>query len=176
MRTSDLRRGGIVGGLLLTVLAIAVLAILAVSYIARNVRINTISRNGRDDVSIETPGGKISVRAHENLDPAAFGVPVYPGARRAKNGGGAVFEWTSSDGKTDKGLSVAGADLITDDPASKVVGYYRNQLPNLLVVTERDGATRLEYNDGGLKRIIVVHEKDDGTHIGVASVGEPASN
>jgi hypothetical protein len=56
------------------------------------------------------------------------------------------------------------------------VDYYRNQLPNWVVVKERHGAVRMELREGGYKRIIGIHERYDGTHIGVASIGEPASN
>jgi hypothetical protein len=176
MKTSDHRRGGILSGLLLTGLAIVALAVLAGFYLARNVRVMTAHRNSGDDVSIETPGGRIEIRAHENLDPATLGVPIYPGARRSKDGGGATFAWTSHDGNEEKGLSVAGAELYTPDSAGRVLEYYRSQLPNWLIVTERDGSTRFEFKRGGYKRIIAIREKGEGTRIGVASVGEPASN
>src|SRR6266481_2274745 len=102
MKTSDYRRGGILSGLLLTGLAIVALAVLAGFYLARNVRVMTAHRNRGDDVSIETPGGRIEIRAHEDLDPATLGVPIYPGAKRSKDGGGATFSWTSSDGREEK--------------------------------------------------------------------------
>ena len=88
----------------------------------------------------------------------------------------ATFEWTSPDGKQDKGMAVGGASLITEDPQSKVLAWYREQLPNWIVITDRDGSTRFELNKGGFKRMVIIHEKSDGTHIGVASVGDPASN
>jgi hypothetical protein len=66
--------------------------------------------------------------------------------------------------------------MVTSDSLDKVVDYYRNQLPNWVVVKERHGAVRMELREGGYKRIIGIHERYDGTHIGVASIGEPASN
>ena len=169
-------RGGILSGLLFTGLAIILLMIAGGLYIARNVRVETAHRHGGDDVSIETPGGRINIRAHEDLDPAAIGLPIYPGATRTKDSGVATFEWTSADGKQEKGVAVGGASLFTPDPASKVLAYYRAQLPNWMVVTDRDGSTRFEFKKDGFKRIVAIHEKSDGTHIGVASVGDPASN
>jgi hypothetical protein len=56
------------------------------------------------------------------------------------------------------------------------VDYYRAQLPNWIIVNERGGGVQLELRDGGYKRIVAIHERHDGTHIGVASVGEPAAN
>ena len=66
--------------------------------------------------------------------------------------------------------------MVTSDPVDKVVDYYRAQLPNWIIVNERLGGVRLELRDGGYKRIIAIHERHDGTHIGVASVGERAAN
>ncbi len=146
-------------------------------FVARNIRVQTTARNGGDDVTIDTPVGHLSVRAHEKAGAAATDVPLYPGARSArKSGGDAVVEWTSNNGKNDTGFSVAASEMVTSDPLDKVVDYYRAQLPNWVIVTERGGAVRFELRDGGYKRIIGIHERYDGTHIGVASVGEPAAN
>jgi hypothetical protein len=175
-KTAGSRRGGILSGLLLSGAVIVALAVIAGFYLARNVRVMTTHQRRGDTVSIETPGGSIAIRAHEDLDPAILGVPMYPGARRSKDGGGATFAWNSRDGDEEKAFSVAGVELYTTDSADKVVGYYRSQLPKWLIVTERDGTTRFEFTRGGYKRIIAVREKGEGTRIGVASVGEPASN
>lgn len=172
----DPRRGGILGGLLFTGFAIILLLVAGGLFVARNVRIQTAHSRGGDNVSIETPGGQFSIRAHEDLDPAIIGLPLYPGAHRRKDSGMATFEWTSPDGKEDKGVAVGGASLITEDPEEKVLAWYREQLPKWIVVADRDGSTRFELNKGGFKRMIIIHEKSDGTHIGVASIGDPASN
>jgi hypothetical protein len=140
------------------------------------VRVLTSHRNGGDDVAIETPGGRLQIRAHEDISPARLDVPVYPGAVRTNDSGAATFEWESADGKQQKGMSVTGVSLRTPDAEHKVLDYYRTQLPNWMVINERHGGTRFELNKGGYKRIIVVTEKSDGTHIGIASVGQPASN
>ena len=170
------RRGGIVSGLLLTALAIAVLVAAVALYAVHNVKVDTLHSHNGDNVSIDTPAGHLQIQAHEKLNPESLGIPLYPGAKRAKDGGGATFSWTSSDGKDDKAVSVAGGDFLTPDPPGRVVEYYRSQLPNWMIVTDRDGATHLEFTRDGYKRIVAIREKGDGTHIGVASVGEPASN
>jgi hypothetical protein len=170
------RRGGILGGLLVTAAVIVVLTIAAGLFVVRNVRVETAHRHGGDDVAIDTPGGRFQIRAHEDLDPAAVGVPIYPGSRRVKDSGVATFEWVSADGKQEKGMSVAGASLFTTDSPSKVREYYRTQLPNWLTMTDRDGSTKFEFHKDGHKQIVAIREKDGGTSIGVASIGEPASN
>jgi hypothetical protein len=176
MIRSDGRRGGILFGLLLAALGTVCLLMFIGMYIAHNVKVETTSRRGGSDVSIDTPVGHLDVRARDHLDPAALGVPVYPGSHRAKDSGGATVEWIPNDGHDSGGVSVAGAELITSDSAGKVVDYYRSQLPNWMIVRERDGEIRLELEKGGYKRIVAIHEKGDGTHIGVARVGEPAAN
>jgi hypothetical protein len=161
----------------LTVATMVVCGVLAVVFVARNIKVTKVRRAGGNDVSIQVPGGQFNIRAHENLDPATLGMPIYPNARYAKQGGGASFEWTSSDGKGDKAMSVAGGDYVTADSASTVLAWYKGQLPNWVVVTDRGGNNaRFELTAGGYKRIVALREKSDGTHIGVATVGKPASN
>jgi hypothetical protein len=171
------RRGGILFGFLVSGLVVVCLLIAGGVFVARNIRIQTVSRNGGDDVSIDTPGGQLSIRAHEKAGSAVTGVPFYPGARNARDSGGdAVIQWNSNNGEHDGGFAVTASEMVTSDPVDKVVDYYRAQLPSWIVVDERHGAVRMELRDGGYKRIIAIHEQYDGTHIGVASVGEPAAN
>ena len=127
----------------------------------------------RDGVSIDTPEGRIDIHPRDKFDAFITGVPAYPGARSRTGGGGAVVEWSSNDGKDDKGLAVA--EFVTPDPFEKVVEYYSTRLPDWRVV-RKDNKVEMEMDDGGAKHIIGIERKNDGTHIGVATVGEPASN
>jgi hypothetical protein len=171
------RHGGVLFGLLMSALVIVCLLIAGGLFIARNVRVETAARNGGDYVSIDTPAGNLSIHAHEKPGSAAADVPFYPGARSARDSGGdAVIEWNSNNGKDNSGFSLTASEMVTSDSLDKVVDYYRAQLPNWAIVNERGGAVRLELREGGYKRIVAIRERHDGTHIGVASVGEPASN
>jgi len=159
------------------VLTLVALGMVAVNYVANNVKVVTAHRSGGDDVAIDTPAGRINIRAHKNLDPATLGVPIYPDAKRSREGGGASFEWTSSDGTSDKAMAVAGGEYVTSDSVEKVQAWYHEHLPNWVVSTDRhDENAHFELNEGGYKRIIAIREKGDGTHIVVATIGEPASN
>jgi hypothetical protein len=171
-------RGGVLVGLFLSAFAVMCLLVIAGIYLASNIRVHTAQKEGGADVSIDTPAGHLTVRAHDKAGSVAAGVPLYPGARPTSrsNGGDAVFEWSSTNGRDDHGFAVSASEMVTDDPVDQVVDFYRKQLPDWIVVHENNGGTRIELAEGGYKRIIGIHERHDGTHIGVASIGEPASN
>jgi hypothetical protein len=177
--TRNPNRGSVLGVLLFIFVSVVIVSVGTAFYIANNVRVQTTHRHGGDDFSdfsIATPAGKVSIRAHEDPDPATIGLPVYPGATRQKNSGVASFEWASADGKADRSVAFAAAELLTQDSPLNVLAWYRTQLPNWLVVTDRDGAVRFELREGGHKRIVGIRGKNDGTHIGIAAMGDPASN
>jgi hypothetical protein len=164
-------------GLLLTAVTLVAVAVIIGFAVARNVHVDTVHTGDGDHVSINTPAGSFSIRSHENSGMSLVDVPPYPGARERKSGGGAEFEFTSSDGDVQKNLTVAGAEMITSDSAGKVLDYYHQRLPAWIISHDRDGKISLkEPETGGGQRFIVIHEKFDGTHIGVASFGAPAAN
>ncbi len=109
------------------------------------------------------------------MNPAINGVPVYPGAYR-EDDGGANIEWSSKDGRSDKNLYIIGGEFRTKDSVSQVVEFYRRQLPSFMIVSRRSGYVRFKYKDGGIQRIISIEEHGDETRIGVASIGDRASN
>jgi hypothetical protein len=180
MNTFQQRRGGVLMGLLITVAVLACVGIAVGVGIARHVLVNVNSTGTADgkDVAINVPGGSFTIRSHKNAGLDMVDIPRYPGARESKSGGGAEFNWTSDDGRDDKSFAVAGAEMITHDPADKVLDYYHERLPMWIVSRKRNGQISLEepgaHDDSG--RFIVIHEKFDGTHIGVASIGTPAAN
>jgi hypothetical protein len=178
MNTSPSRRGGILMGLLITAATLVCVAMIVGFQVARSVHVNTVETGGGKDVSIQTPAGSFSIHAHDNAGTWFVDVPPYPGARQMKsNGGGAEFEWTSDDGREQKSFAVAGGEMITSDSAGKVFDYYHEKLPAWIVSHKRDGQIELkEPREGDSRRFIVIHEKFDGTHIGVASIGAPAAN
>lgn len=174
MRTAEYRRGGVIGCILLTFAAIGCAALLLAIYVARNVSIEAVRGIHGGNVAIETPAGSLTVRSHEHAGSELAGVPGYPGAR--KRSGGAVVEWASNGSDDEKGMTVFASEMITPDPAWKVVQYYRTQLPGWVVIEQRNGTTRVELSSRGHKQIVAIKERFDGTHIAVASVGEPAAN
>jgi hypothetical protein len=168
------RRGGILGGLLITGVALAGIAVLCGVYVIRNVRVNEGARHG--DVSIDIPGGRFEIHGKDKIDPSALGIPVYPGATWTKDSGGASFEWVADNDTDSKGFSVAGGSYTTQDDVDKVVDYYKQQLPSWLVIHRRNNHTEFKLKEGGYQRIVAISEKNGETRIGVAAIGKPESN
>jgi len=172
------RRGGIVAGILLTILILGALTIAAVVatglYIAQNVRVT--GRTSHGETTVETPFGTVRVR-EARLDPSALGVPVYPGAVRVENHKLADFHLDF--GGKHKEFAVAAAEYRTSDQPDQVAEFYRDKLPHWMVSETRHGAyhgMQLSLKDGGHKKIIAIYEDGGETRIALASVGEPASN
>lgn len=170
------RRGGVISGLLFAAMVVFLLMLCAGVIVTRTVHVRSTDGTSGTDVAIDTPAGRLNIRARDHMNPALAGVPIYPDAERMNGSGGASLEWNSADGATDKSVYVVGGEFRTKDPAWRVVDFYKNQLPSLIIVSEHDRATRLEYREGGIKRIISIHEKDGETRIGVASIGGRESN
>lgn len=173
------RRGGVLLGLLLSALVAVCLVAAFGIYVASQVKIHSHDRPGGGDVSIDLPGGAhFAVHAHEKNRSSVAGVPVYPGSwpDSENSGGGAVIEWGSDRSGKGGGISVEASSMVTDDSVDKVADYYRRQLPNWMFETKRNGEIHMEVHEGGYKRIVAIDEKHGRTHIGVATVGEPASN
>ena len=172
------RRGGVVAGILLTILILGALAIAAVVatglYIAQNVRVT--ERTGRD-TTVETPFGTVRVR-EARLDPTALGLPVYPGAVRNEHSH-KLADFHFDFGGTHKEFAVAAAEYRTSDPPEKVIEFYRDKLPHWMVSETRHhgyNGMQLSLKDGGHKKIIAICEDGGETRIALASVGEPESN
>lgn len=177
MQSARSRRGGIISTLLFICLIVAIAAAISGIVVTKNIRIRTDTGVSGHDVAIETPGGRLDIRTHETINPALAGIPIYPGATRiSDSGGGANIEWTSQDGHDDNSLYLMAGEFRTSDSTRDVLDFYRRQLPNLIVLSEKEHHTELEYRGGGIRRIISIRETDDGTRIGVATVGGRESN
>lgn len=177
MRVPDSRRGGVLFGLLASVVIVVCVLTFTGIYIARSIHVATHERRDGSDVSIDLPGGHLAVHAHERTGGEVPSIPSYPGSRIRDDdsGGNAVFEWSSNRGGRDKGFAVSASDRITDDSVDQVADFYRKQFPTWMV-THDGRKIQMELEDGGYKRIIAIEAKHDGTHIGVASFGQPAAN
>ena len=175
MQNSDSRQGGIVAVVLFAGMMVFLMMLVAGAIVTRTVHVRTTDGEHRTDVAIDTPAGRFNIRAGNHMSASMDGIPVYPGAYRAKDGG-VNFEWTSKDGDSDKSVSLIGGEFRTRDSVSQVVEFYRRQLPSLMIVSRHNEYVRLEYKEGGFRRIISIEDRHGETHIGVASIGDRASN
>jgi hypothetical protein len=171
------RRGGALAGILLVVLILGVLAVAALVstglFIAHNVRVTEKTAHG--ETTIETPFGTMRVRESPRFDAKRLGLPVYPGAVREEDSrklASLHFDF----GERHKEFAVMAAAYRTSDSVDRVTEFYRHELPHWLFSQKRHGGFQLEMTEGGRKKIVVIHEDGDETRIGLASVGEPASN
>jgi hypothetical protein len=179
MRRNHSQAGGVLAGVLMAFLILGALAVLGVFmagiYLADNIHVQKTRGAHGDIVRVETPIGSMRVRGSERLDPKTIGVPVYPGAiREDEHGGGASFEFDFD--STHKEFSVLAAEYSTADSIDKVKEFYHLQLPHWIVSKSRHANWQMEYTEDGYKRFVAIHEQDGRTRIGLASVGEPASN
>lgn len=170
------RRGGVLAGILLGILALAVLLVAGVVFIAwffaEHVRVQeTAGEHGRT-VRVETPVGSVRVRERARPGAGSLGVPVYPGARLSESDSKLVNVELDF-GPRSQELGITAAVYTSDDPVEKVVEFYRRQLPHWIVAQKRRGGFQMEYTEGGYKRMIAIHRDDGRTRIAIAQIGEP---
>jgi len=157
-------------GLLAASVVLICLAVIAVSYIIPNIRVNNQSTAEGGRVRVETPFGSVRVDARKDIPADTGTVPIYPGAEREKKGSGGAtidLDW----GSGEKQLSIAASEYTTPDSVSQVREWYRGQLPNWSTSDKE-----MVHIENGLKRIISIKQRDGRTRIGIATIGEPAAN
>src|SRR2546421_8136419 len=116
-------RGGVIAGLLVGILAVLALTATALFltgwYLGNNIRVEH-SRNSHGGlVRIETPLGTLRAQEHAGIDPARFGVPVYPNANLLDRDG-KMANVELDFGDAHKELSVIAAEYATSDSVEKV--------------------------------------------------------
>jgi len=74
------------------------------------------------------------------------------------------------------GFSVVAAEYSTPDSIDRVIDFYRGQLPHWIVSRSRRRGFQMHYSENGYRRIVAIEERGGRTRIGLASLGEPASN
>jgi len=179
MRRNNSQSGGVLAGVLAAILILAALAVVGVFmagiYVAENIHVKKSRGTDGETVNVETPIGSMRVREHRRLDPRLIGVPLYPGAAREDHDShGASVDFSFDEDH--KQFTILGAEYTTDDPIDKVEDFYRRELPHWMISQSRHGKLQMEYTHDGYKRFVVISEKEGRTHIGLASLGEPAAN
>jgi hypothetical protein len=178
MKPKHSERGGVLAGILVAFLILAALAVVGVfmagMYLADNIHVEKTRSAKGETVQVETPIGSMRVQQYQRLDPKVIGVPVYPGAVRHDHTGAASFDFSFDSGH--KEFTFLAAEYSTNDSIDKVREFYHRELPHWIISQRLRGGVKMEYTEDGYKRIVAIHEQDGETHIGLASVGEPAAN
>ena len=170
--------------ILIVVAGVVVMLGVAGLLIVRQIHVKETGAGNQKTVNVETPFGNVSVHPRKDLDPSSIGIPVYPGATRSDDRGGADFQFDAGD--YHKEVDVAGAVYSTDDSVDKVREYYEQKFPDwkqahggsdvIVNGSHYNGGWHLETHDGNRVRSISVNSSDGHTRIAVASLGPPASN
>jgi hypothetical protein len=173
------QRGGALAGVLTAFLILAALAVVGVflagMYFAENIHVEKTRNDKGETVQVDTPIGSMRVQEHKKLDPKLIGVPVYPNAiREDDDNHAATVDFSFDSGH--KEFTILAANYSTTDSIDRVKEFYHHELPHWMITQRRAGTVHMEYTEDGYKRIIVISEKHGRTWIGLASVGEPASN
>jgi hypothetical protein len=171
------RHGGVIAGVMLTILVLGVLGIATLVttglYVADHVRVT--ERDARGETTVETPFGSVHVRDNARFDPKHMGVPIYPGAIREEDSR-KLASFRFDFGDVHKAFAVSAATYRTSDSIDRVTDFYRGELPHWLISQKEDGGLQLSFTRHGYKRFVAICEDDGETRIALASVGEPASN
>jgi hypothetical protein len=165
-------------------ISLAVIVVLAVGsvvagffFLRRAVtdRIQVEETAGGQKVSVNLPGGKVSLAANEEITEEKLGVPIYPGAKAEKGAGSLTIS-----GADEKSAgSFSGATFTTTDSFDEVVAFYKDKLSDKVNVVEstNDGkrvCVLTVSSDRGWKNITIEDQESDGAKIVVASVtGRP---
>ena len=135
---------------------LGVLGAAAVGFTAWRVMhaIHTSAKNG--DISIDTPGGKISTSSSENYSSSDLGTDIYPGAQTGKGS----MRMSLPTG------SVITAIYTTSDSKDQVVNYYKSRLGSDASVFDNANSAVLSLQKGPKETVMVTvsqnGSQDDG--------------
>ena len=180
MHSKRNRRGGALAWVLIMLAAVMALAVAAAVGVGWFVASNVHVTKARGNTVVDTPFGSMRLRERARFDPEQFGVPVYPGAV-GDNDSRKLASFEFDLGEEHREFSVLAAHYSTADPPGRVAEFYRERLPKWTVIEKsatpwRRAECRFEFRGNGLRRIVVIRGHGGVTHIGLASIGEPASN
>ncbi len=175
MNTRNHRRGGALAAVLIGIVAVAVLAVAGLIVFGAWFSSHTHVVESKGKLDVETPFGSVRVKRQAGADARLFGVPVYPGATRSDDHRKvASVEFDFGDDHNE--LTIVAAEYTTPDSADKVFDFYKANLTGWIFKKSRHGGWELRINEHGNERVVAIRERDGVTHIGLASVGEPAAN
>ena len=104
---------------------------------ACGVTVDKQEQNGKAKVDINTPFGSINVNTQ--VDPAATGLPIYPGARPAHDRRGEPGSADVNVGNSYFGVKVVAAKFEHDDAPEPIIDFYKSAMKTYGDVLECHG-------------------------------------
>jgi hypothetical protein len=140
----------------------------------RQIHVRETGTGDHKTVSVDTPLGRLALEPRKDLEPSSVGIPIYPGATRGTDRGGADVQFDAGD--YHKEFEIAVAVYTTDDPIEKVQQYYDQKFPDWKHQSNDAQGWHIENHDGRHIKSVSVKSENGRTRITVASAGPPASN
>jgi hypothetical protein len=129
--------------------------VIGLRFLARGVKVNVADAGaGKKEVSIQTPVGSLEVTP--KVTESQLGLPIYPGAERAKDQGSASVNIALGD---EQGVRVLAVKLQTADPLEKVRDFYEQRLGaevTKFTHKNQDGSTVFEIKRPGQEKIVAL--------------------
>jgi hypothetical protein len=164
-------------------------------FLARSVKVNV---NGSDDakqVSVKTPFGGVEVHKNTGVSEASMRLPIYPGARAAKDEDSASVSLAFGGAQ---GLHIVVGKFDTADARDRVLNFYQDRLTaqegpftpeekidfdtanfdldsgemGNFVGRDDKGKTVFKIKQPGEERVVVLQERHGGTRIEMVRISK----
>lgn len=149
------------------IVALGVLGIATVSFVAYRVAKSSHVTHDGDHVKVETPFGRVETTNDPQQAARDLGVDIYPGAEVQKNGAASA---------TFGGVHTTSANFQSTDPPDKVCDFYKSRYPNSMVTTGDQRRCTIVSNDKQNMITINVEENGDTTKLQITNVSKKAPN
>jgi hypothetical protein len=142
-----------------------------VRYLSRSVQVQVDkNKTGEKDVAIKTPVGNFEIRKNTEIDEAALGLPIYPGAQRQTNEDSAGVSMQFP-GEHSVRLTVG--KFETPDDFEKVEKFYQDRIGTQVTkFTQHDaqGKTVFEIKSKDEEKVVALKSLLTGTRIELVHV------
>ena len=117
----------------------------------------------KNDVDIRTPFGSLSVKEGSS-DIRDTGLSLYPGARMKQDSNDEHHSANVNISSSLFGLKVVALKYETDDPADKVLGYYRKEMGKYGKVIDCSGGFNMNFHHHDSNAEVTCDDHNGGDH------------
>ncbi|MGD0292245.1 MAG: zinc ribbon domain-containing protein [Terracidiphilus sp.] len=127
------------------IVGLGILGLGAIGYVGYRVSRAVHINHSGDQMTLQTPDGKINLNTSETFTAAELGTDIYPGAQSTS--GGARLDLPD-------GTMVTGV-FLTSDPEKQVADFYKGKLGSGAVVLESSEGAVISTNMGPKEAVVV---------------------